>query len=138
MQPRWASVCVAAWCITSAWTTPTDAADCRDRILQPFASSSVWNMPIGSEAQYQHASLFVQSQPKEFHNDQDLFIVTKESDPLTPWYNQGGWGSPDNCKITGSVCMRPHFPYNWTTASEGGRSAAGQVHEQQRRCDPAS
>ena len=31
---------------------------CRDRLLQPFASSSIWNTPIGSGAELQPAGIF--------------------------------------------------------------------------------
>ncbi|HZP57423.1 MAG TPA: hypothetical protein VFC53_07695, partial [Dehalococcoidia bacterium] len=38
-------------------STPTAGSGTRDKLLQPFASDSPWNMPIGSGAQYVAANL---------------------------------------------------------------------------------
>eukprot|EP00966_Prymnesium_polylepis_P304662 7038935-Prymnesium_polylepis.1 len=75
--------------------TPTSAAQtCRDRFREPFASSSIWNVAIGSEAQFAHAKLFMPDGPcgsppcseaTQFHNDQDFFLRASPEDPLTPW-----------------------------------------------------
>ena len=36
----------------------TVEAPCRDRFLQPFSATSIWNVAIGSEASYVPAGLF--------------------------------------------------------------------------------
>src|SRR5882762_3329558 len=46
----------------SAWTAPpvsvtTPAAQARDPLKWPFASTSIWNMPIGSNARYEDANI---------------------------------------------------------------------------------
>ena len=77
--------------------------------------------------------------PDSFHNDEDFLVLASESDPLTPWINTGNWnGSQDKCAIpqcdpsksttNGCVTAHIHLPANWTTASDGNRSKAGQMN----------
>ena len=80
---------------------------CRDRFLEPFSSTSIWNTAIGSDATFAAANLYPTGRyPTQIHNDQDFFLrVTSDTDiyPLTDWIDQGDWGSDDHCKITGKV-----------------------------------
>lgn len=212
---------------------------CRDRFQWPFSEASIWNTPIGGEAEYHPANLFANGQvPKNFHSDQEYFYriqsnvrtTTKEGrgcalsqpfsletralsnslvipllhhlarqisrslslhptlslhlarspsirlsrhvslftslhsrflhlsslhlfstapyttlcylsltcpplplpqDPLTPWFNQGWWGSPggnDHC-IVESPQPYAHipFPANATATNFGGNNAAGML-----------
>lgn len=77
-------------------STPTFSSDtskcgqsqARDKYTQPFACDSIWNMPIGSNAQYVDA--YIGS--KSVGVDTDWFIITKESDPAVPTYMPGSWG----------------------------------------------
>eukprot|EP00928_Gymnodinium_smaydae_P056459 TRINITY_DN39845_c0_g1_i1.p1 TRINITY_DN39845_c0_g1~~TRINITY_DN39845_c0_g1_i1.p1 ORF type:complete len:423 (-),score=16.29 TRINITY_DN39845_c0_g1_i1:74-1300(-) len=112
---------------------------CRDRFLEPFSSSSIWNTAIGSHANFVHARLYVAngscgSAPNcepaaSFHNDQEWFLLSHpETDLQVPWIDQGDWGSDDHCKITGKQVTTIGLPPEWTTASDGGRSKAGQVN----------
>ena len=109
----------------------TAVANCRDRFLQPFASTSIWNTAIGSRAQFVHAHLFDDSSnvtcvrqpcgpPFSFHNDQDFIINSTESDPLTDWVDQGNWnGTQDKCAVVGKAITQIRFPASWTSASGG-------------------
>jgi hypothetical protein len=54
----------------------------RDPLAWPFASNSIWNMPIGANAQYEDVDIG----SRGVGVDTDWFIVTKESDPLVPTY----------------------------------------------------
>lgn len=104
---------------------------CRDRFLWPFESSSIWNTPLGSNAVFAQLNLFNASvsPPDNFENDQDFFIRAAATDPLTPWHNQGTWNSKvDNCNVASDVAAYIPFPYNFTTASDGGRSAPGRMN----------
>ncbi len=60
----------------------------RDKKKWPFACDSIWNMPIGSGAQYVDA--YIGSKKVGF--DIDWFITTKASDPAVPIYMPGSWG----------------------------------------------
>lgn len=113
------------------------ALACRDRFLEPFSSSSIWNTAIGSDAEFVSAKLYTPDGPcggvkkpcqvaTQFHNDQDFFLRATPDDPLTPWIDQGDWGADDHCKAHGRIVSHIPLPLNWTTASDGGRSAPGQ------------
>ena len=68
---------------------PDDLAPARDPLKQPFSSTSIWNMPIGSNAQYVDAQLeWLQSAVV----DEDHFYVLDSDDPLQPLLNPGTWG----------------------------------------------
>jgi hypothetical protein len=97
------------------------AAPCRDRFLEPFSSTSIWNTAIGSNASFDACKLFRPGRlPSQFHNDQDFFLKVTSADPLTPWVDQGDWGSDNHCAIQGSgrVVAHLNFPENFTTASD--------------------
>ena len=121
---------------------------CRDRFLEPFSSTSIWNVAIGSEAIFKHAHLFEPSDtsrgpPTSFHNDQDFIIHTTNQDPVTNWINQGDWGADHHCQIQhnenfGKPCSdssepldsctaQIRLPRNWTSASDcdGPPSSSG-------------
>lgn len=69
-------------------TLPTVHAATRDPLQWPFASDSIWNMPIGSDARYVDATIG----SRGFGTDIDWFVTTSASDPLVPTYMPGAWG----------------------------------------------
>ncbi|KAB8321165.1 hypothetical protein SD81_006680 [Tolypothrix campylonemoides VB511288] len=72
----------------SSNTSKCGSGQARDKYTQPFACDSIWNMPIGSNAQYVDA--YIGS--KGVGVDTDWFIITKESDPAVSTYMPGAWG----------------------------------------------
>lgn len=67
----------------------------RDKWLWPFASTSIWNMPIGSNAVYTSANI---KKAYYFGADLELLYRLKASDPLRHVYNPGGFGPGQRCK----------------------------------------
>jgi hypothetical protein len=67
---------------------PNLAEQPRNPWLWPFSSNSIWNIPIGSNAEYVPANL-----PKQGHVafDQEYFFVIQEDDPQYPIYTPGSW-----------------------------------------------
>jgi hypothetical protein len=60
----------------------------RNPWLWPFATDSIWNLPIGSDAVYKPANL----PAVEFTGvDVDWLIVIPEGSPLAPLYDPGAW-----------------------------------------------
>jgi hypothetical protein len=115
------------------------ADQCRDRWLEPFASDSIWNTAIGSQADFVHAKLFADpgTKPRSFHNDNDLLVRTRVSDPQVEWVNQGDWSyhagggcALQNRSRTGHPCSsndtqkmdgcatKIRLPYRWITATD--------------------
>lgn len=76
---------------TSTSTSNTNkcgSGTARDKNTWPFACDSIWNMPIGSSAQYVDANIG----SKSVGADIDWFIKTKDSDPAVPTYMIPTWG----------------------------------------------
>ncbi|MFC5137841.1 ricin-type beta-trefoil lectin domain protein [Actinomycetospora rhizophila] len=77
-------------------TTTTTPPPTRDPLRQPFASSSIWNMPIGSGARYVPANLPALpggSTGARVPQVDDEPLVLTPTAPLTPILaSPGGWG----------------------------------------------
>lgn len=76
----------------------------RDKWTWPFASTSPWNMPIGSDAIYVPANL-----EKAYYtgSDEEYFFQIKDGDPLRPVYGPGAWGEG---RCTGTQTMYISLP----------------------------
>jgi hypothetical protein len=78
--------------VLASYSTNTVAMDrsstTRDKWLWPFSQDSIWNLPIGSNAQYSPANL-----PKAAKSsvDYDLLFKIPANSPLRPLYNPGSW-----------------------------------------------
>jgi hypothetical protein len=71
----------------------TDGPSSRNPLTQPFTSTSIWNMPIGSAAEYVPATIapITQSVGSTLLADQDIIILTPTA-PSTPiYFNSAGW-----------------------------------------------
>ena len=84
----------------------------RDVYQWPFAQDSIWNMPIGSNAEYVPAGIPAATQ-RGMTEDQDVIILTPDA-PLTPVYrNNVGWkklGSGARCEIQGDKIVELPIP----------------------------
>ena len=68
----------------------------RDKYVQPFASTSIWNMPIGANASYLPANIR-QATDWGMTVDPDIIILEPNA-PLTPvHFNSDGWSGGDRC-----------------------------------------
>jgi hypothetical protein len=114
---------------TTGDAATTAPKPCRDRFLEPFSSSSIWNTAIGSKAVMAAANLFVPASrhPTQFHNDQDFFLRVTPADTMTDWVDQGDWGADDHCKVHGKTVSKIRLPKEWTSASDcvGRPSSSG-------------
>ena len=104
---------------------------CRDRTKWPFSSTSIWNMPIGSAAEFFDANIFDGSTnhplPKFFWADIDYFFIVNKNDSLLPWYDQGHWGNggyDQYCLITGKLIGDILFPSSTILTYYGHNNAA--------------
>ena len=76
---------------------PSSAASGRDVLKQPFASSSIWNMPIRSNAVYVPAQIPRATEPLALTVDPDILVLRPQA-PLTAVYsNDDGWSGGDRC-----------------------------------------
>ena len=108
------------------------ATPCRDRRQQPFAATSIWNHPIGSDAILKPAHLFDSALgrplPAQFHNDQEWFVTVNEGDTEVDWHD-GYFGS---CKVEGTAIAKVRLPANWTTDCGPNNNAAAILQPDNR------
>lgn len=67
----------------------------RDKFRQPFASTSIWNMPIGSDAVYVEAKIKKATRTGMFV-DPDIIILKPDAPMTDIYYNADGWVGPGN------------------------------------------
>jgi hypothetical protein len=91
--------------VPTATATPLPGS--RDMTLWPFASTSIWNMPIGSGAAYVPANIA----PRQWITlDVEYLVFAKASDPVVPFYTNGVFGS--------GRCNTATFQYNLNLPAE--------------------
>jgi hypothetical protein len=82
----------------------------RDPLKQPFHETSIWNMPIGTDAQYIHAKI----QPATAYGmtiDEDLIVMTPDAPLVEIYRNDAGWDrNKDRCEINGGVLFDAPIP----------------------------
>src|SRR5258708_37494535 len=86
----------------------------RDPLVQPFAIDSIWNMPIGSGAQY--VAINMAADPSNnvwagMPQIDDDYIILKPPPPLTNInYSDAGWTRTDHCAATGGLLLQVPIP----------------------------
>jgi hypothetical protein len=108
------------------------ASGARDPLKQPFASNSIWNMPIGSGAQYVHANL--PFSPGDGYiwallsdADEDV-IILKPTAPLTAVrYNSSGWSGADRCPGQSTTLTTVPIPSNFVVPNNRNKNYAAAV-----------
>ncbi|MBD2778469.1 hypothetical protein [Iningainema tapete] len=80
----------------------------RDKFLWPFASTSIWNMPIGSEADYIPANI---QKARHACADPEYFFKLTGDNPLREVYAPGAWGE-GRCTGTHSMGISLPIPDN--------------------------
>jgi hypothetical protein len=111
--------------------TPTPVpppAATRDPLKQPFASSSIWNRPIGSGAVYAPANLSGNPGGDPWapmpQTDQEQ-IVLRPTAPLTNiYYSDAGWSGRNRCGATGGVLIQVPMPSSYIVPNRNDNSSA--------------
>ncbi|BDM79444.1 calcium-binding protein [Acaryochloris marina] len=89
---------------TNSTTDTGGTVATRDVTQRPFAANSIWNTPIGSDAEYVDAKI---EWAKNATVDVDHFYILKGDDPLQPLYKHGTWGPG---RTTGSAYQGISLP----------------------------
>lgn len=86
----------------------------------PFNQTSIWNMPIGSNAVYIPANI-CQANERGMFIDEDILIFNKDAPLVSIYYSSAAWTGADRCvgqpNILLTVPIPPDFivsPQNWT------------------------
>lgn len=103
---------------------PAPSPTTRDPLKQPFASSSIWNMPIGSGAVYVPANLS-SALGSGMPQIDDERIIFKPTAPLTAVnYSSAGWSGANRCTATGGQLLSVPIPTNYINPNNIDNSSA--------------
>ena len=80
----------------------------RDKHKWPFSCDSIWNMPIGSEAQYVPANI---GKAYAIAPEVNFYIVTSNKDPVVNWYSLPNWGV-GRCELGSKLLGQIHVPHD--------------------------
>jgi hypothetical protein len=93
----------------SAIRFTTGSAATRDPLKWPFASNSIWNMPIGSGAVYVDSGLDHTMQNWEWapmpQIDEEQIILRPTAPMTAVKYNSVAWGGGDRCNTSSSTTL---------------------------------
>jgi hypothetical protein len=101
----------------------------RDPLQQPFASTSIWNMPVGRRARYVPAGL---SPTPGQHNpwagmpflDEERIVLTPSAPMTELHYSSAAWTGRDRCQRTGAFVARVPIPRDYVVPSSTQNNAA--------------
>ncbi|MGA7988217.1 MAG: carboxypeptidase-like regulatory domain-containing protein, partial [Candidatus Dormiibacterota bacterium] len=90
----------------------------RNPLLQPFTSTSIWNMPVGSDAVYEPANL-IPAATQTLVSDQHVIVMTPTAPPMTLVKNPAGGagGSGQRCDTSGAFLTTAPIPADFYVAS---------------------
>lgn len=107
---------------------PADSSSHRDPMQWPFASNSIWNMPIGSRAIYVPANLPAIPGNEAWalmpQLDQDIIVLTPDA-PLTPVFlSDAAWTGKNRCEPSGGFLMEVPMPLDFVVPHGNGNNSA--------------
>lgn len=89
--------------------TPAPAPTWRDPYQWPFASWSIWNLPIGKGAVYVPANLEPPNQ-YIYEADPDVIVLAPNAPNTTVFKNNAGWTGQNRCMAEGGPLFEVPFP----------------------------
>ena len=107
---------------------PAPAPGSRDALKSPFASNSIWNMPIGSGAAYVAANLPAVPggdtwSPMPMIDDER--IVLRPNATMTPInYSDAGWTGKNRCNATGGQLTSVPIPSDYVVPNSNANESA--------------
>lgn len=107
---------------------PAPSSGTRDPLKQPFASNSIWNMPIGSGAQYVAANLSGNPGNNVWAKmpgiDMEKIILTPTAPLVNINSSNAGWSGKDRCTATGGLLMQVPMPSTYVVPNNNLNSSA--------------
>ena len=90
----------------------------RNPLKQPFSSTSIWNMPIGTDAVYVPADL-EKAMTMGMTIDEDIIVMTPGAPQTQIYTNNAGWDrEKDRCIKEGPLLFSVPIPNNFTVSPE--------------------
>jgi hypothetical protein len=120
---------VTSLAVVAALTTAcTDRESGRDPLSWPFASTSIWNMPIGTSADNVSADLSDVPGGDEWSPMPGLdaeYLLLDPDAPLTKlYYNNVGWDGGDRCKPGSDILATVPVPTDYTVPNNNHNNGA--------------
>lgn len=90
----------------------------RNPLKQPFSSESIWNTPIGSNAEYEHAGI-ERAMASGMTVDEDIIVLKPEAPQTEIYTNYAGWNrGKDRCKIEGDLLFSAPIPVDFEVSPD--------------------
>jgi hypothetical protein len=105
---------------------PTSAA--RDPMKQPFATNSIWNMPIGTSAQYVAANLSGNPGKNQYagmpYIDEEKIFMTPTAPITNLNMSNAGWSGKNRCAATGGLVVAVPMPSSYVVPNSTQNNSA--------------
>jgi hypothetical protein len=116
--------------VTAAATTT------RDPMKQPFASNSIWNMPIGSNAQYVYAGISGNPANNPYAGmpgiDDEKIVLTPTAPLTTLNYSNAAWSGKSRCGATGGLLLKVPMPSTYVVPTNTQNNSAAFLMSDKR------
>ncbi len=90
----------------------------RDPLKWPFSKTSIWNMPVGSDAEYVHARIR-RAEARGMTVDEDVIVLTPDAPMMDIYLNNAGWNKKKNrCLVEGDVMFSAPIPHDFIVSPE--------------------
>jgi hypothetical protein len=90
----------------------------RDPFKWPFSQTSIWNMPIGSDAVYVHAHI-EKAMEAGMTIDEDYIVMTPQEEAMGIYENNAGWDrTKDRCTVDGPLLFYAPIPKKFIVSKE--------------------
>lgn len=90
----------------------------RDPMKWPFSSNSIWNTPIGSNAEYVNAGIQV-AEEKGMTVDEDIIVMKPDAEMMDVFINNAGWNrNKSRCPVEGDLLFSAPIPYDFIVSPE--------------------
>lgn len=90
----------------------------RDPLNWPFSRYSIWNMPIGSNANYVHAHI-EQAQAAGMTIDEDIIVMENDAPIVGIYVNNAGWDrNKDRCVVEGGLLFEAPVPEDFVVSPD--------------------
>lgn len=100
------------------FTYSVHAQELRDPVKWPFSSKSIWNTPIGSEAEYVHARI-QRAEEKRLTVDEDLIVMRPDAEMMGIYENYAGWNrEKSRCLVEGELMFKAPIPSDFIVSPD--------------------
>lgn len=90
----------------------------RDPLIWPFNQTSIWNLPIGSEAQYIFANI-ERAESQGMTVDEDIIVLRPDAPLTNIFINHAGWDRDKNrCNREGELLFSAPIPDDFVVSPE--------------------